>query len=211
MNRKRTAAVIIAALCAALIYAIGENGGTERISASVKIERSYMLNAIKANIENDPESPFSVFAENELETGRDVAALYSEIAKRSCETNFSASSVRMNDCARIVCASSPKRNAVSFDGSVWYYGGNYFIGYDESGVSVVVRSPVGMIKSAPKDAKLCIRGGDKIVSILSSASGREDIAVRVGRADGAEALCVVDTSLSSPVLYDFSYFRRQEK
>ena len=208
MMIKRICAVAFAVLCAALIFTNGEKDSKPEKSTSVKIQYSYMLSSIKTNIENDPSSPFSVYAENELGKDEcDVARLYSDITPRPSDIISAVPGADTGKAAGIVCKMNGRRFASSSDGSVWLYADNYFVGCDSYGVSLVLRSPAGMIKGAPKDAPLCLHNDDRMIGEVSSHDDHEDIIVSVGRAGRAAAFCVVDKTLSSPLLYDFSYYR----
>ena len=206
---KRILAVALAVFTAAIIYASDENQSGKINSASVKMQYSYMLNVIKTNIENDPESPFSVYAENEIRAGADASELYSELIAPYGKTDDTpeARKADTKGAGFFVCRSGAKREAESFDGSVFLYGDNYYIMCDKDGVALVLRSPRGMIKGEAKGASERIPEEDKAIRSVPSDGAMTHLVVRVGAAGGAEALCVVDPELSSPLLYDFSAFR----
>ena len=207
MYFKRIFAAITAAICAAAIFTNGENKRANGSYAPVKIQQIYTMNAIKANIENDPASPFSVYAKNEFEGGaNDASRLYAEIAPVKGGNLLAVPAADTKRGADFVCGKGAQRAAHSADGSVWLYASNYFVGCDRSGVSLVLRSPVGMIKSAPKDASDCIRRGDRLIETLSDDGRRIALVVSATGAERSNAYCVVDTTLSSPLLYDFAYF-----
>ncbi len=212
MVLKRFFAVAAAVLCAALIFANGEKDAKRKSSSNVKIQYLYMLGTIKASIENDPLSPFSVYAENELKNGRrDLSRLYSELALKPEEKNAPVASAPASDGADLVCGKSLKRTARSYDGSAWLYAENYFVACDVGGVSLVVRSPAGMISGAPKDVSLCVGRSDKVIRCVGSKGIYDEVVVSVGAAGRSIALCAVDRKLSSPLLYDFSYTRGAQK
>ena len=209
---KRILAAILAVFSAAIIYASDKKEDAPEYSASVKIQRLYMINVIKANIEKDPESPFSVYAKNEIGSdGVSVSSLYYELVPPGAPVPPERTRADTKGADKIVCRSGAKSEAKSYDGTVLLYGENYFVSCGKEGASLVLRSPDGMIKGAPKDASSCLPDDDKLIREISSDGRFERLLVKAGALGGAEAFCVVDPTLSSPLLYDFSASGRSEK
>ncbi len=181
------------AKCGKLAYADAENLSDKIYYADVRIHNKYRLLTFLSNDEDIFAKTFSANADH----------------------NFPLDSRRFDLSALtlLLCGKLSGKYVRSSDGTVWMYSENYFVSFAGASPRFALRSSCGMKRKEPE-----YENSKTLLSLFGSPAYCEEsdfplpgLKRRVFRNSSDSISEIISPSLSSPLLYDFSSFTKNQR